>query len=128
MSQVLVIILIVAALVYFMIVMPQRRVRRQRQELHQQLQPGSDIVTAGGIHGTVTEIEGDDTVLIEVAEDTEIRVARSSIARILSTPAASDAAAAAEAGVDDDHAQYRDEPDPSGEDHATAQEPGDAHP
>jgi preprotein translocase subunit YajC len=47
-------------------------------------------VTTGGIYGTVTEIEDGDTVLLEVAEDTEVRVSKTSIARIL--PAAADAA------------------------------------
>ena len=35
-----------------------------------------------GIYGTITEVEDGETVLLEVAEDTDIRVAKASIARV----------------------------------------------
>lgn len=70
-------------IIWLLFVLPQRRLRRQQQEMLDRLSPGDEVVTAGGIYGTLTEIEDGDTVLIEVAEDTEIRVAKASIARIL---------------------------------------------
>jgi len=83
----LVFIIIVFGAVYVFLVMPQRRAQRAQKELLNKLTPGTEVITTGGLHGTVTEIEDDDTVLLEVAEDTEVRVARSAIVRTV-TPAA----------------------------------------
>ena len=55
-----------------------------------------------GIYGTVTEVEDGETLLLEIAEDIDIRIAKASIARVISP---SDAAAAPEpeaAPVSDD--------------------------
>ncbi len=71
---------------YVFLIMPQRRAQRAQKELLNKLTPGTEVITTGGLHGTVTEIEDDDTVLLEVAEDTEVRVARSAIVRTV-TPA-----------------------------------------
>jgi preprotein translocase subunit YajC len=86
---------------YLFAILPRRQQRRSQQELATKLAPGVDVVTSGGIYGTVTEIEDGDTVLIEVAEDTEVRVARASIARILTTTAHATDAASADADSTD---------------------------
>jgi preprotein translocase subunit YajC len=70
-------------IIYLFVVLPQRRLRRQQQDLLSKLSPGDEIVTTAGIYGTVTELEDSETFLMEIAEDTEIRVARASVARIL---------------------------------------------
>ena len=57
------------------------------------LVPGDEVVTVSGIYGTVTEIEDGETVLLEIAEDTDIRIAKASIARVI-TPSGAEAAAA----------------------------------
>jgi preprotein translocase subunit YajC len=82
----LVFIIIVFGAVYVFLVLPQRRAQRAQKQMLSQLTPGTEVITTGGLHGTVTEIEDGDTVLLEVAEDTEVRVARASIARAI-TPA-----------------------------------------
>src|SRR5207245_4969425 len=53
--------------------LPQRRRRREAQDLLTKLSPGDEVVTASGIYGTVTEIEDGGTILLEVAENTDIR-------------------------------------------------------
>ena len=85
-TTIIIYIVLIGVAIYLFAVMPQRRLRRSQQELRTKLAPGTDVVTTGGIYGTVTEIEDGDTVLLEVAEDTEVRVAKASIARILPAP------------------------------------------
>jgi len=72
---------------YVFLIMPQRRAQRAQKEMLNKLAPGTEVITTGGLHGTVTEIEDGDTVLLEVAEDTEVRIARSAIVRTIA-PAA----------------------------------------
>jgi len=71
---------------YVFLIMPQRRAQRAQKEMLNKLAPGTEVITTGGLYGTVTEIEDGDTVLLEVAEDTEVRIARSAIVRTV-TPA-----------------------------------------
>jgi preprotein translocase subunit YajC len=63
----------------FLIRPQQQRVRRQ-QELSASLAAGDRVITAGGMFGTVTGFD-EDTVLVQVAPDVEIRLLRMAIAR-----------------------------------------------
>jgi preprotein translocase subunit YajC len=76
-------ILIFVGLIYFVGIRPQQRRRREQESLVTRLSPGDEVVTLAGIYGTITEIEDGGTLLLEIAEDTEIRVATASIARMV---------------------------------------------
>jgi preprotein translocase subunit YajC len=76
-------IIVFGALFYFLLYLPQRRRRKEAQEILARLSAGDEVVTAAGIYGTVTEVEDGGTVLLEVAENTDIRVAKAAIVRIL---------------------------------------------
>jgi preprotein translocase subunit YajC len=65
-------------LFWLLIVMPQRRRRQQQEALVHELAPGDEILTVGGLLGTVREV-GEDEVLLEVAPDTRVRVAKSAV-------------------------------------------------
>ena len=81
-------------LVYFIGVRPMRRRRQELEAISDRLRPGDDVLTVAGIYGTVTEIEDGETVLLEIAEDLDIRVAKSSISTILTDHGAADPAVA----------------------------------
>jgi preprotein translocase subunit YajC len=68
------------AIFYFMLIRPQQKRMRQQGELMSNLRVGDDVMTSAGIYGTITEVE-EDTILLEISEDVEIRVAKSAIAR-----------------------------------------------
>jgi len=76
------ILLIVGLIVifYFMLIRPQQKRMRQQVELMNNLREGDDVMTSSGIYGTITEIE-EETVLLEISEDVEVRVAKSAISR-----------------------------------------------
>lgn len=77
-------ILIFIGLIYLVGVRPQQKRRRELEAILSRLAPGDEVVTVSGIYGTVTEVEDGETILLEVAEDTDIRVAKASIARVVS--------------------------------------------
>lgn len=99
-ASLLLFIVVLFGAIYVFMILPQRRARRAQQELITKIGPGTEVITTGGLYGTVTEIEDGETVLLEIAEDTEIRIAKSAIVRAMPAP---DAAESAEPADDDDH-------------------------
>jgi len=84
-------ILIVAA-VYFLMIRPQSKRRREAQQMQSQLGPGDEIVTIGGLYGTVTAAD-DETVTLEISPGVTARYARGAVAKVItqvSAPAESD--------------------------------------
>ena len=71
------------AIGWFLIIRPQQtRLKRQRLMV-ESLTLGDTVVTAGGIHGTVTKLS-EDTVQVEVAAGVELTLARGAIGRRIS--------------------------------------------
>lgn len=70
------------AIFYFMLIRPQKRRVQQHKQLVEATQVGDEVVTIGGVHGTVTAI-ADDTIDLEVAPGTTVRFVRSAVARRL---------------------------------------------
>jgi preprotein translocase subunit YajC len=96
-------IVIFLGLIYLVGIRPQQKRRRELESLMTRLSAGDEVVTVSGIYGTVTEIEDGETVLLEIAEDTDIRIAKGSIARIITdragTATSTDSSAASDAGT-----------------------------
>jgi len=67
------------AVMYFLLIVPQRKKQKAHADLMRTLGPGDEVVTTGGIYGGITEVDGDD-VYLEVAPDIEIKIARRAIA------------------------------------------------
>ncbi|MER6595298.1 preprotein translocase subunit YajC [Micromonospora purpureochromogenes] len=67
---------------YFMMIRPQQKRRREAEAMQSALAPGDEVVTIGGLYGTVTGVD-DDTVLLEVAPGVQTRYARPAIARVV---------------------------------------------
>lgn len=76
----LVYLALLAIIFFFLIVRPQRRQMAARRALISAVEVGDEVITAGGIYGTVREIE-DDVLQIEVAEGVVLTIAREAIAR-----------------------------------------------
>jgi preprotein translocase subunit YajC len=75
-------LVLMGGIFYFLLIRPQQRQRRRQATLLQSLDVGDEIQTIGGVFGTIREID-DDTVLVEVAPEVDIRFARGAIARKL---------------------------------------------
>jgi preprotein translocase subunit YajC len=84
-SGFLFIIVIGFLLVYLLFVRPNKRRQTAQQQMTNDLQVGDEVLTVGGIYGTVTQLE-DDLVTVEIAPQTEVRVARRAIAGVSREP------------------------------------------
>jgi preprotein translocase subunit YajC len=80
----LIIIVVLFALMWFLLIRPQRRRSQAQLSMQDQLRAGDEIITAGGLHGTVVSIE-DDVLEIEIAKDTVARLDRRAVAAVVST-------------------------------------------
>jgi preprotein translocase subunit YajC len=77
---------VVFALFYFMVLRPQRSKEQQFRSMIERLKEKDRVVTIGGIHGVVTQVQRDaETVTIRVDEatGTKLRVGVSAISRVL---------------------------------------------
>ena len=74
---------IIAMILAFISAKNVRKRRKELGEVHTELRIGSQVVFAGGIYGRVVGIEA-DTVNIEVAKGTVIKVSRYAIQSLLS--------------------------------------------
>ncbi len=81
----LLVIIIPFGLLIYLMVVPQRKQRARQQQLIASLVAGEEVVTAGGIVGTINFVE-DDLVHLEVDNDVVIRVAKGSISRTTREP------------------------------------------
>ena len=67
---------------WLLLIRPQRRRQRAQEDMHANLRVGDEIVTAGGLYGDITAIEGDE-VYLEIADGVEVRVARRAVAAVM---------------------------------------------
>jgi preprotein translocase subunit YajC len=75
---------IMGAGLYFVMIRPQKRRMQAQRELLNQLEVGDEVVTAGGIFGTIVDIDDDDDVItVTIAPGTNIRMLRGGISRRL---------------------------------------------
>ena len=70
--------LLIFAVFYFLIIVPQRRRQKALQELIAQLKAGDRIITSGGILATVTAVR-DTTLLVRSADKSILEISRSAV-------------------------------------------------
>jgi preprotein translocase subunit YajC len=76
-------LIIAFGFLYFVLVRPQKRRQAETRRMLNTLKPGDEVVTAGGIYGTVTDLVDDESVLVEIAPDLQVRVARRAIGAVV---------------------------------------------
>jgi preprotein translocase subunit YajC len=81
----LIVLVALFVLMWLLLIRPQRRRQAEQARLQNVLAVGDEILTAGGIHGTVREIE-DEIVHVEIAQDTIVRLDRRAVAAIAQEP------------------------------------------
>ena len=77
-----VLIFILLALLWVVLIVPRQREVRRHNALVASLEVGDDVMTTGGIFGTIVEIDDDEgTVTVEIAPGTRIRMLRQGISQ-----------------------------------------------
>ena len=80
----LIVLIALFALLWLIIIRPQRRRLIAQRELYDSVGVGDEIVTQGGLIGYVRSIDEDDaTLLVEIAPGTNVRVVRRGVAAVI---------------------------------------------
>lgn len=66
---------------YFLLILPQQKKQKQQKAMLEALKKGDKVVTSSGIWGTVTNL-GKETVTLQIADNTKIKMQRDFIARV----------------------------------------------
>lgn len=74
----IIMIVLMFVLFYFLLIRPNQKKQKQRQSMINALQKGDKVVTIGGLHGTVVEID-DTTVVIKAGESTKLTFDRQAV-------------------------------------------------
>jgi preprotein translocase subunit YajC len=78
----IVVIVVLFVLFWLLLVRPQRRHAAVQRELIASLEPGDEIVSAGGLYGVIQSIDGDE-LHVEIAEGLVVRMAKGAVAGLV---------------------------------------------
>jgi preprotein translocase subunit YajC len=74
---------------YFLLIRPQQKKMKVHREMIGAIKRGDKVLTSGGIIGNVVKVEeSEDVLLVEIAKDIRVRIARSTISDVLNKPQA----------------------------------------
>lgn len=77
-SMSLIFILLIILVFYFFMIRPQQKKQKQIQQFRESLQRGDKIITIGGIHGKIVDIQ-EATFVIEVEDGTKIKIEKAAV-------------------------------------------------
>ncbi|HEU5489338.1 MAG TPA: preprotein translocase subunit YajC [Gaiellaceae bacterium] len=80
--QFLIIMVLMLGVMYVLMIRPQRQRQAQQQSMIDGATVGDDVLTTGGIYGTIAEVEGDD-IVVEIATGVTVHMTRRGIAAVL---------------------------------------------
>lgn len=76
-------IILIFIIFYFLLIRPQQKKTKAHQEMVNNLKPGDQVITNGGMHGRLTKVE-EATVMVEVADRVRVKMSRQSISALKS--------------------------------------------
>ena len=83
-------LLLTFGLMWALLILPQQRRMRQHQAVIASLRAGAEVVTAGGVYGTITSVD-EETLAVEVAPGVVLRVLRNAVSQRIGPPEEDDA-------------------------------------
>jgi preprotein translocase subunit YajC len=74
--------ILLIGVMYFLMIRPQMKRQKEHRGMLEKLAKGDEVLTNGGIAGTVTDI-GENFITVEIADNVRIRVQKGAIANVL---------------------------------------------
>lgn len=76
------------AIFYFLLIRPQQKRMKAHQEMVKAVKKGDEVITAGGILGKITAVEGEEYALVQIASGVEIKVVKTTLSQVIVKPEA----------------------------------------
>ena len=73
-------LVLLIALMYFMLIRPQRKKQKEEEKMRNEMQVGDEIITVGGIYGRVVSIKDDSLVIESSGERSKIQITKTAVA------------------------------------------------
>ncbi len=70
--------ILIVVLFYFLLIAPMRKQQKKTKEMLAQLKKGDQVVTSGGLYGTVASVE-DQVIWLKLTDTVKVKVARSAV-------------------------------------------------
>ncbi|WP_319759466.1 preprotein translocase subunit YajC [Maridesulfovibrio sp.] len=74
-------LILMFAIFYFLLIRPQQKKAKEHKAMLDAIQRGDRVLTAGGIYGRVTAVDGDE-LTVELAEGLQVKVERSFVSNL----------------------------------------------
>ena len=75
-------IIAIFGIMYFLMIRPQQQRVKQHREMVDNVRRGDTVVTAGGIVGKVAKVKDDAELLVDIAENVQVRVLKSTLSEV----------------------------------------------
>ncbi|HXJ03099.1 MAG TPA: preprotein translocase subunit YajC [Micropepsaceae bacterium] len=69
---------------YFLLIRPQQQRLKTHQQLVESVKRGDTVVTAGGLVGRVAKVKDDGEIMVEIADNVQVRVIKSTLTEVRS--------------------------------------------
>lgn len=60
---------------WFLLIAPQRKRQKEHQKMMESLKPGDEVITTGGIYGTIQQVRS-DRLVVKIADNTRIELGK----------------------------------------------------
>jgi preprotein translocase subunit YajC len=81
-------LLAIFAVFYVLLIRPQQKKLAEQEKQIKALQKGDRIITGGGVYGKIVKLDGEDSLIVEIADGIQIKVVRSTVSPVPVAPAA----------------------------------------
>ena len=88
-------LILIFVVFYFLLIRPQQKKMKHHREMLTAIRRGDKVVTGGGIMGSVTKVDGDTEITVEIAKDVKVKVRRDLVSSVVSKTAPQAAASRA---------------------------------
>lgn len=76
-------LIFIIAIFYFLVFMPMQRQKKQQKKMLESLEAGSEVLTTGGIVGTIVSLSGDTLILRVKPDNVKLQISRSAVASLV---------------------------------------------
>ena len=76
-------LILIFVIFYFFLIRPQQKRVREHKEMVSSLKRGDEVITSGGIIGTVDRVMEDDRIEVTIGENTKVQIIKSTITSLL---------------------------------------------